>query len=232
MKMSNDEIVAAARLIILEGKWKAMTERCVLAAADTRFSNTPSFIVRGQLYRAMVEEYKELIGAFDASGVKDLKLISWRTRNLLELAVWSIYCCQSDEKAKSFYDELGRDSLDLLKKLAKWGEKSQQPSEFIAGLHGAGEILKQRAAEKGADDIEKPYTRVASLAAECGFGESYSSLYAILSKTAHPTAFEVLGGRNHEHEMDLANIYFEQGSAFFLSAVMNLETALNKQLDV
>jgi hypothetical protein len=77
-------------------------------------------------------EYAALKEAYTVPPPKDdLALLSWRARNLLELSVWATFCARDRNKARQFFEDLGRDASNLLKAFQTWGEATNQSPDWF-----------------------------------------------------------------------------------------------------
>jgi len=119
---------------------------------------------------------------------RPLNAVAWISRNLIELAIWTIYCVESPENAKRFSDDCARDATDILSKVPK-GMSKDPDFDFKA----ARDEIVQRAEAKGAEGLIGPFERVAKAAAETlSHSEQFFWMNKVLSKFAHPTALWVM----------------------------------------
>lgn len=169
------------------------------------------------------EEYLKLEKAYEN---QDMPEICWRARNLLELSIWSLYCVQSNENAKQFYGDGGRDAMDLLKKLGAWDQKSGHSEQWEPQIEQSGLILKKFAKDMGLGSFEARYKSVNAAAKELGLELHYDTANKLLSKFIHPTALRVIGYFDDDRIKDLKTGYFGQGCTSFAGAFNILEEHL------
>jgi hypothetical protein len=123
---------------------------------------------------------------------------AWNARNLLELWVWTKYCCASRVTARRFHEDCLRDSQGLTDSYFK-----------MCDVVGLDRGLEPRMREQiqavacdqlGIESLDAGYERVAKAAATVGLDNWYLPCNAFLSKFAHPTAFLVVGVMHQQDE--------------------------------
>jgi hypothetical protein len=138
-----------------------------------------------------------------ANADMDLSEVSWRTRNLFELMIWAEHCSKSEEAAKGFCEDAMRDGVDAMK----------TPKSFALGQHMNNLRAKivDVATQLGLDGIEESHARVANIAQELGYGDTWKFTNKALSKLAHPTAFAVIYPLIGENEESTRMYFYNLG---------------------
>jgi hypothetical protein len=116
------------------------------------------------------------------------RTVAWLTRNLLELAVWTSHCAESEANSKEFVLDAARDVHDAMD--LPDGMFSTTDS-FQAERRAAIEKTQQ----DGFETLDERYRAVSKIAKELGKGLEFQNLNKLLSKFAHPTALSVIN--NH-----------------------------------
>ncbi len=155
-----------------------------------------------------------------------VSLVAWRARNLLELAVWAVYCMGGIEKVRRLYEDAGRDAADMYNAFQKWGEATAQDANFVSRFVNAKQELAQRAAAEGIEELDASYMRVASVAKEIGMGDHFSVGYKLLSKWAHPTVMQMLSVEDEEKLRLQRECFFSMGCLHFSGAFTAVERLL------
>jgi hypothetical protein len=218
-----DDAVAIAA----SGRWAAVKERIVHYAGTAEAGRHWHFPLFSSLCFRVFNEYLALKTAYYAPSTDDLSLIAWRTRNLLELRVWSAYFCRSEQNARRIYEDVGRDGRDLFSAMAKWGKATAQPEDWTGMFAGANDMLRQQASKVGIDDLDGSYKFVSEAARECGLGHDYALQVKVLSKFAHPTAFQIMAPAKDVTTGPFRDAFFSQGCGLFAAAFVRLETYLS-----
>ena len=148
----------------------------------------------------------------------DLSQVSWRTRNLLELMVWTMHCANSEEAAKTFCEDALRDGVDAMKTPASF-TLSQEMNDLRKQIL---DLTKHM----GLDGIEEDYTRVARVAQGLGLGDMWRFTNKGLSKLAHPTAFAVIYPLTGDNENCTRTYFYHIGRACGESALQIISAAL------
>lgn len=138
-----------------------------------------------------------------ANADNDLSEVSWRTRNLFELAIWAEHCSKSEEAAKGFCEDAMRDGVDAMK----------TPKSSVLGqqMNDLRERILDLAKQQGLDGLEEGYKRVANVAQELGWGDMWRFTNKALSKFAHPTAFAVIYPLTGESETSTRMYFYSIG---------------------
>jgi hypothetical protein len=152
----------------------------------------------------------------------DLALLSWRARNLLELSVWATFCAKDRNKARQFFEDVGRDASNLLNAFKKWGEATNQSPDWFQRGAEARDRLANAALLRGVESIDGQFTNVADAAEVIGIAHHFSLMNKLLSKFAHPTAMLILG--NSEVRKMQKDSVFANGCLFFVGAFTALES--------
>lgn len=224
----NPEIIPfikQAKDISTSGRWKALNEKIREILENPAIASEWSLRVHAPLTEAVFLEYLELKDVYDKGRYRDLSLLAWRARNLLELSIWCKFCGQKDENAKRFYEDLGRDSRDVLDNFKVWGEKNQQSQEWSKSFVDAKDKLSESAQAKGVVSVDGDYKSIRDVAEECGplVLSNYRAINKYLSKYAHPTALSILGGISEDNKNDLRDAIWGQGCVLFVEAFSDLE---------
>ena len=174
--------------------------------------NTQSDLLK-KIRQSVEQNSTELQLAFSE---RPLNTVAWLARNLLELAIWSEYCTQSEENAKEFVIDSARDACDVLDiPDGLLSKESFQPirQELIAKARTDG------------FDIEENYTRVATAAKKLGRIEFFKHMNKAFSKFAHPTALSIVYNPNDEETL-LRQKFHDIGMDLSQIAVQFLNTKL------
>jgi len=154
-----------------------------------------------------------------ASKALDGLQVSWLTRNILELDVWSIFCCISEENSKTFVSDGARDAIGLL----------NIPEHFRRV--DTGKTFKKlrdsmiaAAKEGGIENPDATYTRVTDVASKVGV-DDFNKKYMILSKFAHPTALVVV---NPGAANELIDMFAGAGKMWAEEAIKIIDERLTK----
>jgi len=135
--------------------------------------------------------------------------------------VWTTFCATDRNKARQFFEDLGRDANNLLKAFQTWGEATNQsPDWFQLGVD-ARDGLANAALVRGVASIDGQFTRVADAAGTIGIGHHFNLMNKLLSKFAHPTAMLIIG--NSETQKVQKDSVFANGCLFFVGAFTALE---------
>src|SRR5690606_32373197 len=89
------------------------------------------FEVFASLCAQILEEYSHLKKTYDGKLGVATSEIAWRTRNLLELLIWSVYCSKSTDNARCFYEDAGRDMRNLADNFIKWAKSTAQDPQLL-----------------------------------------------------------------------------------------------------
>jgi hypothetical protein len=225
MDLESSRLVDDAAYISTSGRWAAINERIQCLAANPGVDNEWWVQLFGSFCCQIFSEYLSLKRAYEEERGRT-SLLAWRARNLLELSVWCLYCSKSRENARRFYEDAGRDVLQLFSAFTKWGTATTQDPEWLSLITGAKQDLSQRAISDGIASLDGPFKEVREAAEEVGIGEHFRVSYRTLSKFAHPTAMRILAPPDEAKEVLQSDSFFSQGCLFFTGAFQALESQL------
>ncbi len=208
------------------GRWAEINIRIQYMAENTGSDNAWWVQLFGALCFQNFSEYHYLICAYEKKQERDVSLLAWRARNLLELFVWARYCAKSRENSRRFYEDAGRDAIDIYQKFIEWGTVTSQQPDWLNPLKNAKKDVSERAASKGIKSLGGPYKKVSDAAQECGIKDHFNIDYKLLSKFAHPTAMQVLGSADRNSETVQRDRFFSLGCLYFTGAFNALEAPL------
>ena len=196
MEPEFSRLVDEAANIAASGRWANVNERIKHLAANPGEDNAWWVQLFGSLCAQVFSEYLLLKRAYQEQQNEGSSLLAFHARNLLELSVWCLYCCQSRDNARRLYEDAGRDVLGLFDAFTKWGVATTQGPDWLDLFTGAKQDLSQRTAADGIDALDGPYKQVRDAAKECGIADHFSLSYRMSSKFAHPTAMRILSPPN------------------------------------
>jgi len=215
-------LISEAEYIKTSGRWSALNEKIkkLPPISDDEFGWLTR-VFSGLTYRV----FYEYLGMQEAHKRADdeLAIVAWHARNLLELAVWSLYCTKSEDNTRRFYEDAGRDYNDLLLKLKKWGGKTNQGNEWQQMFTDSLQDLSKAAAQQGISDLNSKYLQVSEVAKDLGMKDDFETTNKMLSKYAHPTAGYVVRPFDGEDVKKLKTAFLIQGCVNFLGAFNALE---------
>ncbi len=214
--------------VATSGRWAAMNAEIERLAAEPGPDNAWYVQLFGSLSFYVFSEYLLLRNTYAAKRTGEAPLLAWRARNLLELSVWATYCARSREKARRFYEDAGRDVLNLFNAFRAWGQTTEQCTDWPDSFTGAEQDLFKRAASDGIEDLNGSYTDVRKAAEECGIVKHYAVYFKLLSKFAHPTAMQILAPPDEAREAMQKDYFFSCGCLFFTGAFVALESRLTQ----
>ncbi|MBF0356394.1 MAG: hypothetical protein HQL43_14265 [Alphaproteobacteria bacterium] len=198
---------------------------CLLADNHNGHENWQVKVLADLCFRNF-SEYRALNKAYEAQADSEPSLLAWRARNLLEISVWSSYCARSKENARVFYEDAGRDAVDLCKVLSEWGKATSQENDWLDPIEEAKLEISQRATAEGIGSLDGPYKQVRKAASACGFGDHFNVHNKLLSKYAHPTAMLVVASLDQEKQILLKDMFYSFGCMYFVGAFTPLERVL------
>ena len=146
-----------------------------------KLTNVRSDLLR-RFHAAIEENLQDLEGAMENGRIAP---ISWLTRNLLELSIWSAYCAQSEDNSKEFVLDSGRGVHDAL----------NVPDGILStnfSFRAAREEAIKKTQEDGFETLGESFTTVAAVAKKLGQGDTFKYWNKIFSKFAHPTALSII----------------------------------------
>jgi hypothetical protein len=219
--------VNEAAAIADTGRSAALNTRIEALAENPGAGNGWWVHLFGPLASQVFGKYLSLKRTYSNAQNCDAPLIAWRSRNLLELSIWSTYCAKSRENARRVYEDAGRDAIDIYDAFIKWGEINARSDDWFQPIATAKQDLTDRAKIlENIEYVERKYKRVEAAASECGLGEHYSLVHKLLSKFAHPTAMRILANPDEVKESLKREISFSQGCLYFSGAFNALEGQL------
>lgn len=222
--------VDAATNIISSGRWSAVMTKVGRLAANASVDDGRHAGLLKSFGSHVFSEFALLKSAHAEDQEGDPRLLAWRARNLLELSVWSIYCSKSRANAWRFYEDAGRDLMDVFSAFERVGLATNQQPDFFDAFVGAKHDLSKRAASHGIESLEGQYKKVHQASKECEIEDLFNFNYKLLSKFAHPTAMIVLASADGESNTLQRDYFFNQGCLFFTKAFKFLEVWLEREL--
>ncbi len=225
-------LVSGAADIKTSGRWEAVNVRIQALAAGPNADNGWWLMLFGSLCYQNFMEYLALKRAYENPQDCDIPIVAWHSRNLLELAVWSIYCAKSQDNARRFYEDMGRDVRDTFDAFTKWGTATAQASDWLNPIAAAKqEFAEQAKCIEGIDSIDGQYKNVRNAAKECGLLHHFDLNFKVLSKFAHPTAMRVMAppGKDINIQIQFRDCFFGNGCLFFTGAFNALEKQLRNR---
>lgn len=232
MLFSQQRIVAiiSAEQIASSGRWLAINNS--ILEANRISPQNWRIEVFASLVAQLFSDYLELKAAFKADS-SQISLLAWRARNLVETSVWLIYSAKDDNHARTFYEDAGRDGIDLIKAISNWGHSSGQSSEWLDIFPAAIERLNTSAKERNIDSLEGSYTQVRNAAHSINMEKEFNVCWKILSKFAHPTAYSIINPHANDDEKTLfiKEFSYECGCTYFLHAFDFAESKITALLE-
>ena len=216
--------IGDAARIATSGRWDAVYERLKEMAANP---GGPDNAWWAELFLGLCSqvfsEYLLLKRAYEEGAARDVSVLAWRARNLLELWVWSMYCARSRENARRLYEDAARDINGVLAAFKKWGEATAQTAEWFEPGTSAQEQVSNRALSDGIASVNGRFKEVREAAEEVGIGDDFNLYNRILSKWAHPTAMQIRFSSNDELTAWQRDSSFSNGCLFFAGAFSALQ---------
>jgi hypothetical protein len=221
------QMTIGAAQIVTSGRWETLNDAIDRLAKNYKGREDVWYLqTLAGLAFLILTEYNLLKEANEDQRRDTVSLVAWRARNLLELAVWAVYCMGGIENVRRLYEDAGRDVTDMYSAFQKWGEATAQNTDFISRFTNAKQDLAQRAAAEGIEELDAPYTQVTTVAKEIGMGDHFRVGFKLLSKWAHPTAMQMLGFED-EHKIRLQReCFFSMGCLHFTGAFTAVERLL------
>ena len=141
-----------------------------------------------------------------------LTAAAWNARNLLELWVWTKYCCASRESARRFNEDCLRDCEGLTNSYFKICDLRGLDHELESAMR---EKIANAAHTLGLDSIDASFLNVREAAKAVGLDGWFTPCNAFLSKFAHPTAFLVIGAMQHQDRLDELQVCLTAQGVFY-----------------
>lgn len=208
------------------GRWAALNQKIYQLADNHNGHEAWQVQVIAALCAQNFSEYIALKKAYEETG-SEPSLLAWRARNLLEISVWSIYCAKTKENARIFYEDAGRDVIDVYNAFTKWGGATSQDNDWLDPIEGAKQDISQRAASEGIETLDGSYQQVNKVAEECGIGQHFRLDWKTLSKFSHPTAMLIMAPPDSEKDRRQKEMFYSDGCMFFVGAFTALEKVLS-----
>ena len=149
-----------------------------------------------------------------------ISTVAWLVRNLLELAIWTAHCAQSESNSKQFVLDAARDVHDAM----------NVPDGIFTedfSFRDARTESIQQARDAGFETLDESFKRVSNVAQGLGRGQEFKSLNKLLSKFAHPTALSVIDDNSKANEV-LKQKLFSLGHAMAKRTLIQIEDVLAK----
>jgi len=143
--------------------------------------------------------------------------LAWSARNFLELSIWVGYCCASEENAKRFSEDTGRDLFGMIaatKGAVTQPELHKRVDEVLQRL----ERILNTPSSKVTDEFKK----VGNAATELGREREFFSNNKFFSKMAHPTAFIVNSKKIQPFFKRFQAVVFIRGVGLALDSMVTL----------
>ncbi len=225
MDPETQKSVDLAAGIAESGRWAAVTAKLEALAVDLGTGTNEPWHVKllASLCFQVFSEYAAVKHAYENPQRYDAALLAWRSRNLLELAVWSDYTIKARDNARRLYEDAGRDVNQLYDLFLEWGT-GRMAADWLDPFETAKKDLSERA--RLLDNIESldgRYKQVRDAANEIGFGRHFTVCYRMLSKFAHPTAMQILAVPDDERTAKQRDVFFSYACLFFAEAFRILE---------
>jgi hypothetical protein len=157
-----------------------------------------------------------------AAGEKNVQYVALQCRNLLELAVWTEFCCTSPANAELFKQDAVRDAKGIIRASQQlFAVGTQLPPEIRLVENQRPAIL---ARFPHFDPLETKFKRVSDVAREIDplGGEAFASLNTLLSKFIHPTAFVVKSIIKPDSASEFTQSLFVFGTGLAMSVVTDI----------
>lgn len=156
-----------------------------------------------------------LVGMTKACQERRLADLAYNARNALELYVWAEYCTKSEQNARSFREDIFRDSKGLyeaLQSLTTLFPSRPDASNATAGLKDLDRVISNKALQLfGISAIDSNYKRVRAAARAAGIESFFVNTNTVFSKIAHPTALVVLAFPKDKPLGDICDAVFNMG---------------------
>lgn len=146
-------------------------------------------------------------------------------RNLAELDVWIEFCLASEENAKQFFDDMVRDTREVIEIHNKLHLHVHKAT--YEGFDDLFKTLTDSSSKLQVKNLKAKFTPVSQAAKDTGRDLKYASLYKLASKYAHPTAL-LLTGRSDDEQV-LMDRFYEGGSRLAYSCAINIQEIILKK---
>jgi hypothetical protein len=230
MEDNAKDFVQQADEINTSGRWQTLNEMVRCLADNQNGYEAWEVQVLTALCAQNFSEYLAFKKAYEDPR-SEPSLIAWRARNLLEISVWSLYCAQSTENTRVFYEDAGRDVVGIYKSFIDYGKTTTQENDWLDAIEGARQDINTRAASEGIESLEGPFKQVREAAASCKIEDHYRIRNKLLSKFAHPTAMVIMSPPDSEKEKLQKDNFYNQGCVSFVNGFGALEGMLSVMLE-
>lgn len=225
MEQVFSRFVDDAASIATSGRWNAVNERLKEMVGNPGGPDNVWFVqLFAGLCSQVFSEYLLLKRAYEENDAREVAVLAWRARNLLELSVWSIYCTKSRDNARCLYDDAWRDMNGLFTAFKVWGEATTQDAEWFQVGRNAQQDLFNQATTEGIESPNAKFKSVRDAAEEVGIKDQFNLSSKFLSKFIHPTAMQIIMFAPNEAMRVLhRETFFGQGCLFFIGSFTALE---------
>lgn len=169
-----------------------------------------------QNYVAMREAYDD----------EDQVKVAWACRNLMEIAIYTIFALQSKKNAEEFAaDRLidGRDMVVALKQIVAELNPKQPDPDLDASL----KIIDQNMTAEGVTRTH--FLRISDLAKRVNLRDEYDNLNRVCSKFVHPTAWSIFAVDELQSRFPSAgDILFGYGMKYFATVYAEIRPHVKK----
>jgi hypothetical protein len=119
------------------------------------------------------------------AGVIGVCRCAWAARNLLELQYFTRFVLESPKNARRFFEDMGCDYQDLLKRIAKNPQFAQQAlaPQAVLDHMWANHATQTKKKDK--------YLSARNIAEDSGEGLQFGDAHKFLSKFVHPTSLSI-----------------------------------------
>ena len=182
------------------------------------------------LWRESVSEFSAIRRDYQNPQDRDVSLLAWRARNILELVTWCMHCVRHTNNARRLYEDAGRDVRDIAKAFLKWGTLINQPKDWVDGPQRVVDSVESQAQSVGIESLDGPFVRVSDAAKDCGFDASFAVANKLFSKLAHPTAMMILGALDEGSIAKQRDAIFGNACVLFLGTFEVLDRRVTSAL--
>lgn len=219
------EFVKLADAVIRNDRWQNL-EKKFEASTESVFKTKRQKEVLLKLLCALRTEYECIKHDYYHNQYTSRSLLAWRARNLLEINTWCRFCCDQPENAEIFFEDAGKDQLELEEQLEKWGKDTNQPPEWFENIIDNKKYIHEQAAKRGITELNSKYVSPSNAAKNLNHDKTFKIHNKILSKFVHPTAMLILSKETEKGLSQRAFYFFSQGCLFFYDGFCRLEKFL------
>lgn len=222
MIKEQEKHVISAETLIDSPRWERLETKIIEGSPET-FSSSQQRTVFYTLFFALRTEYDALNHDYKENKYTSRSLLAWRARNLLELNMWARFCCEDDVNAKIFFEEAGKDQLELQEKLEQWGKETNQSPEWFDEREKNKQDIHDQAKKHGITKLNSKFYSLLNISKTIGHDKAYKIHNKILSKFAHPTAMLLFSIESEDKLPRTAYYLFSQGCLFFYDGIARIE---------